>query len=137
MNNDERKYKNRKRCLECKHYGMNVCPLMCDADVFQIDNCILEDLRIKKIEENTAEWFMFTHNPVLFLKYLNFQRKDKLPNIGSKIVTLRSGFGGWSGMIRYIRDIDEKYITLTNMKEGGSQEYISSIKTWYNDFFEI
>jgi hypothetical protein len=110
---------------------------MSDADVFKIDNCILDNPKVKELKEGSAEWFMFIKNPVLFLRYINYQRKDKLPNIGSRVVTLRSGFGGWHGVTRYIKSIDEKYITLTATTNGEGQEYISCIETWYDDFFEM
>jgi hypothetical protein len=135
MNNSERRTKNRKRCLNCKYYGCNVCPLMANGDVFQIDNCILENEQVKHLKEGTAEWFMFKYNPHLFLGYLNFQRKDKLPKVGSKVVTLRSGFGGYAGVTRYVKKITEKYIELVDHDEEGI--YISNIDKWYNDFFEI
>lgn len=51
-------------------------------------------MRTKQINEDTAEWFMFIYNPILFLRYLNYQRKEKLPYVGNKVVTLRSGFVG-------------------------------------------
>lgn len=134
MSYNEKKLENRKRCLVCKYYGGNACPLMCDADVFEIDNCILDDPRIKELKNGTAEWFMFTHNTVLFLGYLNYQRRERFPLVGSKVVTLRGGFSGWAGATRHIKEIDEKYITLVN-SEG--RESLSDIKTWYNDFFEM
>lgn len=137
MSSDEKRYENRKRCLACKYYGMNACPLMGDADVFQIDNCILEHHMVKRLEEGSAEWFMFYSNPTLFLMYINYKRKDKLPSIGSKVVTLRNGFNGWAGVTRYIKSIDERYIVLTATSNGEGQESLSSVEKWYNDFFEI
>lgn len=134
MDSKEKRIENRKRCLACNYYGLNVCTLMGDADVFQIDNCILENPKVKQIQEGSAEWFMFIHNSVLFLRYLNYQRRNELPKVGNKVVTLRSGFSGYAGVTRYIDSIDEKYITLIN-KEG--RRSLSEIKTWYNDFFEI
>ena len=137
MSSDEKRYENRKRCLACDKYGINECPLMCYADVFQIDNCILEHQMVKQLKEGSPEWFMFTNNPISFLCYINYTRKDYLPPVGAKVVTLRSGFGGSAGMTRYIKSIDEKYFTLTNNPRGEGQEYITPIETWYNYFFEL
>lgn len=129
-----KKNENRKRCLECSEYSCNGCSLMCNANVFQIDDCILDNSSVKEIKEGTPEWFMFKYDPTLFLKYLNYQRKERLPDVGTKVVTLRAGFGGWSGDIRCIKEIDEKYITLS---DDNGKEYMSDIKTWYGDFFEL
>jgi hypothetical protein len=134
MSDTEKRYENRRRCLACKHYGCNVCPLMGDADVFQIDNCILDNPKVKELKKGTAEWFMSIYSPALFLMYLNYQRKDNFPKIGRKVVTLRSGFSGYAGVIRRIENIDEKYITLVN---GEGRKSLSHIETWYNDFFEV
>lgn len=128
------KIENRKRCLACKHYGMNVCPFLANADVFQIDNCILDSKFITNLKDNSPEKFMWETFPIMYLMYINFQRRAELPKIGSKVVTLRPGFNGGSGETRIISDIDDKYIYLSN---GGNAKSCSEINTWYRDFFEI
>lgn len=129
---EDRELQNRKRCLQCEHYGMNVCPLMANGDVFNLDICILDVVKKKNWNDNSPEMFMFKNNPTLFLKYLSFLRKDKLPNIGDKVITLRSGFGGWGGNIRFISDVNDEYIEL---QDSNDSKFISYINVWHNDLF--
>ena len=67
---------NRKRCLKCGYYGRNVCPLMGDADVFQIENCILEYKDIKSLKDGTLDYFVFWINPLMYLSYLGYKEKE-------------------------------------------------------------
>lgn len=133
------KLSNRRRCLVCPNYDTNVCPLMAKADVFLIDNCILEHDGVKSLKEGSAEWFMFQTNPILFMSYLNYTRKAILPSVGSKVVTLCSGFGGRSGATRYVESIDSEYIYLVVdlNKVPSESRYCCSIEDWYLSIFEI
>lgn len=138
MSTKEQRFENRVRCLACKYYGMNVCPLMMKTDVFEIDNCILDLSEVKDLKEGSPEWFMFNNNPVMFLRYINFINKENLPEIGTKVFTLRAGFGGIGGDIRYVTGIRDGYIRLSHNKD--SEEYgvgLSEINSWYNDFFKM
>ena len=65
--------KNRERCLRCRVYGTNVCPLMANADVFELDVCILEIVSAKNWDSNSPEFFMNCHHPITLLKYLSFK----------------------------------------------------------------
>ena len=58
-----RELKNRQRCLQCKYYSRNSCPLMAEADVFKINKCILEYDVIKSLTENSLDHFVFYNNP--------------------------------------------------------------------------
>lgn len=130
----EQERKNRLRCLKCSYYGMNRCPLMVDGDVFRLDICILDVLKKKNFKEDGPEIYMFNNSPTLFLSYLSFLRKDKLPEIGAKVITLRPGFSGPAGVIRTVNDISDRYIELKN--ESGSIS-ISEKNVWYKDFFVL
>ena len=133
----DKESQNRKRCLQCKHYGMNVCPLMMDGDVFNLDICILDVVSKKNWEENSPEIFMFINSPKLLLSYLSFLRKDKLPKIGDKVITLRSGFDGYGGDIRYVSGITDKYIEIVHSDFDDKTDdcCLSNIDTWYKDLF--
>lgn len=50
------------------------------------------------------------------------------PPVGSKVVTIRSGFGGTGDDHRTITDRDEFYFTL-------SGRYGSRIESWWRDFY--
>ena len=83
---------NRRRCIQCKYYGRNVCPLMADADVFQIEKCILEYEEIKSLREGTLDHFVFWRNPIEYLSYLGYKDKDNCPVVGETVLTLTGGF---------------------------------------------
>lgn len=131
----DKEYQNRKRCLKCKYYGMNVCPLMVSGYVINLDVCILDIINKKNWNENSPEIFMFRNNPTLLLSYLSFLRKDKLPKIGDKVITLRSGFNGYGGDIRYVSGITDKYIEIVIVDDETDDCYLSNIDTWYKDLF--
>lgn len=133
----DKEYQNRKRCLQCKYYGRNVCQLMMDGDVFNLDVCILDIINKKNWDENSPEIFMFKNSPKLLLSYLSFLRKDKLPKIGDKVITLHSGFDGYGGDIRYVSGITDKYIEIVygDFDEDTDDCCLSDIDTWYKDLF--
>lgn len=132
---DEKRKQNRLRCLRCGQYGCNVCSLMADADVFEIDICILDVLKNKPWKEDSAEIFMFKNSPITFLKYLSFLRQDKIPQIGNKVITLRGGYGGYGGNIRYVTRITDQYIELTDNRK---QHTYSCFKDkWHQDLFVL
>lgn len=133
----DKELQNRKRCLKCKYYGRNVCPLMANGDVFNLDVCILDIINKKNWNENSPEMFMFRNNPTLLLSYLSFLRKDKLPKTGDKVITLRSGFNGYGGNIRYVSRITDKYIEIVyaNFDDETNKCCLSKIDTWYKDLF--
>ena len=127
----EKEIRNRKRCLTCEYYGMNVCPLMANADVFKLDICILDIMKKKKYTLNSPEMFMFKNEPLLLLQWWSFQRENKIPNIGTKVVVLRQGCGGPTGVVRTVVGIKENYIEITD----GQQMYIIYKERWYKDLF--
>lgn len=139
----DKELENRKRCLKCKYYGCNTCPLMADGDVFTIDICVLDIIREKNWDENSPEMFMFKNKPVFFMSYISFLRKEKLPNVGNKVLTLHGGFGSFGSRILYVSSIDDRYIELadyivddTNDDEWEECDYyLSNIDEWYKDLF--
>ena len=133
----DKESQNRKRCLQCGHYGMNVCPLMVDGDVFDLDVCILDIAKQKNWNEDSPEIFMFRNNPRIFMSYLSFLRKDKLPKVGDKVITLRAGFEGYGGDIRFVSGITDKYIEITcgDFYDETDDCCLSDIDTWYKDLF--
>lgn len=135
MTNKEQQ--NRRRCLKCKHYRSNVCPLMANGDVFNLDTCILDTLSKKDWAEDSPEMFMFKHNSTLMLSYLSFHRKDKLPKIGDKVITLHSGFGGFGGSIQYVVGLTDTCIQLAKDSSATDASSISDISEWYRDLFVL
>lgn len=130
----EKEKKNRLRCLSCEYYGMNVCPLMADGDVFNLDICILNIVKKKKWAYDSPEMFMFRHDPLTLLHYLTYKRMNKLPKVGTKVLTLRSGFGGGPGLIRWVARITPNTIEL---RDSLGNLYLSQKESWYLDFFAM
>lgn len=131
---------NRKRCLSCPYYGMNRCPLMLDGDVFNLDICVLEIVNKKEYPSDGPEMFMFQSAPQTFLSYLTFMRRNILPEVGTKVLTLHAGFSGYAGVIRTVTEIKEiganndKVIIVKSPKGEKSLSYCNE---WYKDFFAL
>lgn len=139
---DELRLRNRKRCLNCKYYGRNVCPLMAEADVFKIDNCILENDEIKAIKKDSLDEFIFFKNPIEYLSYLMYKRKDKLPEVGQTVITLKSGFSSYySGKFLKVVRVEELnpnfyQINLNDLfDEDDEEKYGVTSDDWYNQIF--
>lgn len=128
------KLANRKRCLECKYYSHNECPLMVGADTFQIEKCILEFDAIKAIEEDTLDHFVFFSNPRLYLAYLGFKDKENYPKVGQKVLTLTGGFHtSYSGKFITVIGEDDIQLFLTD----GIYEFCVVKDGWWKQLFII
>lgn len=128
------KLENRKRCLQCKHYGANVCPLMAGADVFKIDKCILEYEEIKAIKNESLDSFIFYSNPIEYLSYLGYREKDNYPQAGQTVLTLTSGFSSYySG--KFIKVDSEDDIQLFLSDNVG--KYCVRKDEWWKKLFKI
>ena len=131
----------RQKCLKCPHSGFG-CIKMASADFEDIDVCVLDIIKTKGWDEDSPEMFMFKHSPDTFLKYLSFKRKDKLPKVGDKVITLHAGFSGPKGVLRYVVAIKDKYIELSNIFFDGEEPEdcrisISYIERWYEGLFVL
>lgn len=139
-----------EKCFGCQYCTkINRCVLMLDKNISNIDICIMDIVREKKWETKTLETFVLQNNPKLFLSYLSFLRKDKLPKVGDKVVTLRAGFGSFDSRILYVSGITDKHIELedfiideTEIDDDEYNElwdeceyYLSDINLWYKDLF--
>lgn len=111
---EDLRLRNRRRCLTCEFYGKNICPLMVGADVFQIDNCILNKKEIKELPKDSLDEFIFYKNPLEYLSYLMYKRKDILPEVGQVVITLSAGFSSYySG----------KFLKVTSLRKLNSDLY--------------
>lgn len=82
--------------------------------------------------------------PNLLNEYKRYLRKDIPLKIGSKVKTLRPGFGGNSGMIRIVKCYfnNEQQRNFTKVGEyqcdmiiinGGGYDYCLDMETWWKD----
>lgn len=125
---------NRKRCLRCKYYGANICPLMAGADVFQIDKCILDYEKIKTIKEGSLDSFIFYSNPTEYLSYLGYIEKENYPQIGQTVLTLTSGFSSYySGKFIKVDSEDDIQIFLSD----SVGKYCVGKDEWWKKLFKI
>lgn len=127
----EKRLQNRKRCLVCKYYSRNRCPMFADADVGAIDKCILDYDAVKSIQPNSIEEFMFDNHPVVYLQWMG---KGKSLEIGDNVLTLRGGFGSFYG---------GKFLTITGASDyeyfakDGEYNYGINKDKWYMYVFKL
>jgi hypothetical protein len=80
------------------------------------------------------EYLMDNYASVLKEYYAYLNRKN-LPKVGERVMTLRSGFGGYAGCVRRVKEIQEEYILLSD--DNDWREYLSKIDVWYKDIVVI
>lgn len=125
---------NRRRCLKCKYYGRNVCPLMAGADVFQIDKCILEYDEIKAIKDESLDSFIFYQSPEEYLSYIGYKEKEKYPQVGQTVLTLTSGFASYyPGKFLKVDSEDDIQIFLSDY----AGKYCVGKDEWWKKLFKI
>ena len=128
------KLENRKRCLQCRYYSSNVCPLMAGADVFLIDKCILEYEEIKTIQEDSLDNFIFYNNPREYLSYLGYKEKENYPKEGQTVLALTSGFNSrYSGKFIKVDSEDDKQLFLSD----SVGKYCVSKAEWWKELFKV
>lgn len=128
------KFENRKRCLQCRYYTSNICPLMVGADTFKIDRCILEYEDIKAIKEGSLDSFVFYNNPREYLSYLGYKEKENYPRAGQTVLTLTSGFNScYSGKFIKVDSEDDIQIFLSD----SVGKYCVSKDEWWKKLFKI
>ena len=131
----DKRTNNRKRCLECKYYGCNVCPLMAGADVFEINKCILEYDAIKKIPKNSLDEFVFYNNPIMYFAYLGYIDKENYPGPGEEVITLSIGFSSsYTGKFLVVTREDDNQIFL---QDKYGKEYCVVKSAWWKKLFKI
>lgn len=127
----DKRIQNRKRCIACKYYSRNRCPMLAEADIGSIDKCILEYDDVKNIKSNSLEEFIFYNYPTVFLQWMG---KGKSLEVGDSVVTLRGGFGTlYSGKFLTISDMsDNAYFA-----KDGEHNYVINKDRWYMDVFKL
>lgn len=124
----------RKKCLRCKYYDANICPLMAGADTFQIDKCILEYEEIKNIKEDSLDGFVFYSTPITYLSYLGYKEKENYPQAGQTVLTLTGGFGSrYPGKFIKVDFEDDSQIYLID--DDG--KYCVSKDKWWEKLFKV
>jgi len=73
--------------------------------------------------------YVLKRYPEVAKEYRRYSFREKLPSIGDKVRTLRSGFGGSAGQILVVKNIYDDYIHLSD----NQYEYLSKIENWYLD----
>jgi hypothetical protein len=122
-----------KKCKGCKFLNGEYCMAYLDTHISLINNCEFSKVKTFNLKNLTLEQYMMINLPKEYLKYKNYMRRNIIPNKNDKILTLRSGFGGCSGMILKVKNINDKYIEL----ERDGEMYLSCIQNWYEDFVVI
>ena len=71
--------------------------------------------------------FLQAYHPEINKEYQRYLRRDSLPKVGSKVRTLRSGFGGYAGVIRQVVELTSNGIVLG----CGEDRFLSNKKDWW------
>ena len=128
----EKEIRNRARCNSCAYNHCCTCNVMLGCDTKDLDMCILDILKDKPMD--SPEMFMLRTQPVVLMSWLSFNRKNRVPKKGTKVITLRAGFGGYGGNIRFVDSITNTTIELIDTK---GNKYISRKDKWFEDFFAL
>lgn len=70
--------------------------------------------------------------PEIWEEFDRYKRKNILPAIGSKVKTLVSGYGGAGNDIRYVVSHSDKYIGLSDIR-NGKEMYACEIESWWKE----
>lgn len=79
----------------------------------------------------TIAQYIEENYPEIHMEYTRYLSREEVPVIGSKVRTLRSGFGGGAGVVRIIQEIRDGKIILS---DSIGRRYMSDIEEWYKDF---
>lgn len=85
------------------------------------------------MENKKLEQYVVENYPKVYEEYIRYLNRENLPKVGEKVITLRSGFGGWGGEIRTVKEMRDGEIIITD----GERDYISKIQDWYKDIVVI
>lgn len=77
----------------------------------------------------TFEEYARRNYPDVFAEYIRYLKREQLPKVGDRVFTLRSGFGGYAGVVRRVKEFRSTYIVLTD----GERDYLSDIESWWKD----
>ncbi len=71
--------------------------------------------------------------PDTWSAWLRYQKYGPTgPDVGTEVITLVSGFGGYGGERRIIKEKGPRYITLGTFYD--EHEYLANTKHWYKQF---
>ena len=82
--------------------------------------------------DQTFEDYVLTNYPKVANEYSRYLNRKNLPIVGDRVRTLRSGFGGYEGLARVVKEVNEKDIILSDPNDWRT--YLSHVDTWYMDF---
>lgn len=128
----KREERNRKRCLACENYTHNACPILANADTFDLDKCVKEYEFYKNIKNDSIEEFLLKSNPIMLLQYFS---KSRPLAIGDVVITLRGGFGTHScgKMLLVISDDNPMFVLMDRF----GKKYGVDKNNWYMDVFRL
>lgn len=77
--------------------------------------------------------FTKEHYPQVWEEFYRYNRRETPPAIGTKVTTLRNGFGGGVGEVRYVVEFnDHRYVALAHIPNGEATS-LCEIETWWKD----
>jgi hypothetical protein len=89
--------------------------------------------------DKTLEEYLLENHPQIIKEYSAYLNRRKIPKLGDRVVTLRSGFGGGVGVIRFVKEyrvnpLDSSCNEIILGDKRDWRTYISNEDTWYKDF---
>ena len=119
------------KCNECEHCKYRLCYLFAKRYVDEIDKCILDYDELKTIKKDSFEMFVLMNNPILLLQFIG---KNKVINVGDRVVSLRGGFGTLdTGKLMTVIDVHDACYDLWD----GRHEYSIKKEEWWMEVFKI
>lgn len=119
-----------EKCKNCRFNNGIGCSAYLNANSSFIKNCLFKDIDLSK-KNLTDDEFLIKYEPLSYIKLSNYRRKNKIPQPGDKVITLRAGFSGLGGDIRIVKKIDDKYIKITRL--NGENESLVNRDNWFTD----
>lgn len=74
--------------------------------------------------------FIREHHMDIWEEFARYKRKDTLPAIGTKVITLVNGYSGRAGVTRYVVAHEGRYVVLAKTSDGSVRSLCEVSKWW-------
>jgi len=76
---------------------------------------------------DTLTVYVKKNYPEIIKEYNRYTNRNELPAVGDIVITLTSGFGGYAGLYRRVKEFRDNNIIIS----GDGRDYIVNVEEWY------